>query len=282
MMSSRAEIDLVRRDRRSSALRLGSVSYLNARPLIYGLHESEDLHLSLEVPSRLLDGMRHGRFDVALLPVIDYQRMPGLRVLPAAGGIGCDGPTLTVRIFSPRPIERIETLACDTDSHTSVALARIVLAEQYGLRPEFVDLKADDGRLHRDGRAMLLIGDKVVCEEPAGLEHQLDLGAAWKQMTGLPFVFAAWMVRDGVELGELPARLEQARQAGLANVSDIITRHAVPRGWPAGVALQYLTLYLHYEIGPRQLEAIRLFHRKAAEHGIIPSPPRELEILGAG
>src|SRR5206468_279206 len=115
--------------------RIGSVSYLNAKPLIYGLDEADDLRLTLDVPSRLIDGLRERRFDVALLPVIDYQRLPGLRVL-TSGGIGCDGHTLTVRIFSKVPIGQIKTLACDSDSHTSVALARIVLAEAFDLHPQ--------------------------------------------------------------------------------------------------------------------------------------------------
>src|SRR2546423_1541037 len=102
-------------------LRIGSVSFLNAKPLIYGLEEAPDLDLKLEVPSRLLAGLRDGRFDIALLPVIDYQHLENLCLVPS-GGIGCDGSTLTVRIFSKKPIEQIQTLACDTDSHTSVAL----------------------------------------------------------------------------------------------------------------------------------------------------------------
>src|SRR3954471_18906127 len=111
-------------------LRVGSVSFLNAKPLIYGLDGATDLELSLEVPSRLLEGLRRGELDVALLPVIDYQRMPGLCVVPS-GGIGCDGETLTVRVFSRRPVAEIRRLACDTDSHTSVALARVIFAERY-------------------------------------------------------------------------------------------------------------------------------------------------------
>src|SRR4051812_26814768 len=86
--------------------RIGSVSYLNARPLIYGLDGRADVALTLDVPSRLLDGLREDRFDVALLPVIDYQRIEGLRIVPA-GGIGSDGQTLTVRIFSRVPVEEI-------------------------------------------------------------------------------------------------------------------------------------------------------------------------------
>ena len=253
-------------------IRLGSVSFLNARPLIYGLGEQKDIDLQLDVPSRLLDGLLQDRIDVGLLPVIDYQRMEGLRLL-TSGGIGCDGHTLTVRIFSPAPIEKISLLACDTDSHTSVALARILLAEMYGIRPEFIPL---DQVAYDHPAAKLLIGDKVVCEEPHGLPHQLDLGHAWKQHTGLPFVFAAWMARPEVDLRGLPERLERAKKEGCDNVERIIARFALPRGWPADVARQYLTRYLQYDITPRHLDAIRLFHQLAFKHGLLPNPPREL------
>jgi chorismate dehydratase len=254
-------------------LRVGSVSFLNAKPLIYGLEAAENLELSLAVPSRLLAGLREGRLDIALLPVIDYQRMEGLSVVPS-GGIGCDGETLTVRIFSKCPMTQIQTLACDTDSHTSVALARVIFAERYGMRPKFVDWTRSE---EQPCDAKLLIGDKVVCEEPAGFEHQIDLGSAWRELTGLPFVFAVWTARKGVDLGELPRRLEEAKRAGLANVSEIVKKYAIGKGWPAGLALQYLTVYLKFDIGARQLEAIRLFHRLAEKHGMIEGV-RELEI----
>lgn len=257
----------------SRLLRIGSVSFLNAKPLIYGLEDAEDLALLLDVPSRLLADVREGRVDVALLPVIDYQRLSGLVVVPS-GGIGCDGPTLTVRIFSRVPIDAIQTLACDTDSHTSVALARIILAERYGIRPEFIDWTVGEATAC-DSR--LLIGDKVVCDEPSGFAHQLDLGAAWKDLTGMPFVFAAWMARKGTALGDLPRRLEEAKRQGLANVEQIIQRHALSRGWPADIARQYLCEYLKYDIGERQLEAIRRFHALAARHEVLEAPPRPLE-----
>ena len=267
--------------RSARALRLGSVSFLNAKPLIYGLVGAEGIELGLDVPSRLLDGMREGGYDVALLPVIDYQRMDGLRML-TSGGIGCDGPTLTVRIFSPVPIEKIETLACDTDSHTSVALARIVLAESYGLHPEFVPLTAfREGQAAKGGVAKLLIGDKVVAQEPPRslMPHQLDLGEAWKRLTGLPFLFAAWMARDGVELGNLPQTLAGAKAKGLAHVDEIIAREAAPVGWPLDVARRYLTQNLVFDIGPRQLDAVRRFHDLAFRHGVLPSPPRPIAVV---
>jgi chorismate dehydratase len=259
----------------TNPFRIGSVSYLNARPLIYGLDQRADVALTLEVPSQLLDGLREDRFDVALLPVIDFQRLEGLTVIPA-GGIGSDGATLTVRIFSRVPVERIRTLACDGDSHTSVALARVILARRHGLRPEFRDLSRASNAADE---ARLLIGDKVVCEEPRGFWHQLDLGQAWKEITGLPFVFATWMAKAGVDGATLFRLLEDAKRAGLAHVDEIIEKHALKRGWPEALARQYLTSNLKFDVGERELEAIRVFHRLAAEEGVISPMPRELDVI---
>ena len=253
-------------------LRLGSVSFLNAKPLIYGLDEERDISLTLDVPSRLADLLRTAAVDVALLPVIDYQRLDGLRIIPV-GGIGSDGETLTVRIFSKQPIEQIETLACDPDSHTSVALATVILAERYGPRVRMVDLR--DPSLPADA-PRLLIGDKVITEEPQGFAHQLDLGQAWHELTGLPFVFAAWMARPGAELGDWPARLERAKREGLANIEHILDHHAKRLGWPTDIARQYLTENLKFDIGPREIEAITLFHKLAAKHGLIATPVQPL------
>jgi chorismate dehydratase len=247
---------------------VGAVSYLNSRPLIYGLAEQPDVRLTLDVPARLLDGLRSARFDVALLPVIDYQRLDGLKIVPASG-IGSDGPALTVRIFSSVPISEMTELACDVESHTSVALARIVLAERYGIHPKFVS--GDQSASSR-----LLIGDKVICDAPAGMQHQLDLGAAWKDLTGLPFVFAVWTARAGVNLADIPARLADALRRGMENLDEIIAEHAVPRGWPPELARQYLTDYLRFDISAEHLRAIAHFHDLAARHGIIPAPPRAL------
>ncbi|HEY1921544.1 MAG TPA: menaquinone biosynthesis protein [Tepidisphaeraceae bacterium] len=253
-------------------LRIGCVSYLNARPLIHNLENDPDIDLQLAVPAQLLDGMRSRRYDIALLPVIDYQRLPEARIVPS-GGIGCDGPTLTVRIFSRVPIEKITTLACDTESHTSVALAQIILAERYGLTPQLTDL-SDNAN---DAQATLLIGDKVVSHQPPAMPHQLDLGAAWKDLTHMPFVFAVWIARAGTDLRDLPDRLNKARLGGLADLPNIITQHAITRGWPADLAMQYLSKYLKFEIAKPQLNAIRRFHELAAKYKIIPTP-RPLEL----
>jgi chorismate dehydratase len=261
----------------SPVLRIAAVSYLNARPLIYGLDADPSCQLLLDVPAKLIDLLRDHRADVALLPVIDYQRMDDLCIVPV-GGIGSEAETLTVRIFSRTPIEKISTLACDVESHTSVALAKIILAEEFGIRPEFVALSKSDAM---PDAARLLIGDKVICDAPVGFSYQLDLGAAWKKLTGLPFVFAAWMTRVGTNLRDLPAQLERAKRQGLGHVDELIERYALPRGWPAEIARQYLTVNLMYDIGQPQLAAIRLFHQLAEKYQIIGQAKR-LRIYGEG
>jgi chorismate dehydratase len=260
------------------AIGIGAVSYLNSRPLIYGLDSAPDVRLTLDVPARLLEGLRSGQYDVALLPIIDYQRMEGLVLVPA-GGIGCDGATLTVQLFARRPIEQTRALACDPESHTSVALAKIILAERFGIEARCIDLGQATSE---PTEARLLIGDKVVCNQPAGFDYRLDLGSAWKELTGRPFVFAAWVARrefaNSDAAGELIQRLRTAKQHGLDAVEQIVRDVAQPLGWPEQLAREYLTQNLKYDIGPEQLDAIRHFFELAARHGLIEKA-RALEVM---
>jgi chorismate dehydratase len=242
--------------------RIACVSFVNARPLIDGLDSRDDVRLMLDVPSRMLDALESKRAEVALLPTIDLlHRADRVRMLPVAG-IGCDGPTLTVRLFSRSPIESTRVLACDGDSHTSIALARIVLRKRFAIDPELIPLaRASD----RPFETRLLIGDKVVCEPPADMPHQLDLGDAWKQLTGLPFVFAVWATRCDIEparIDALTTLLEDSLRRGLQNIDAIIQNFAIPRGWPPALARQYLTRYLHYDIGRLAFDGIEEFQQR--------------------
>lgn len=255
-------------------IRISAVSFFNTVALIYGLSDRPGVRLQRGVPSSLLDGLRDGTADVALLPTIDYQKLDGVSIIPA-GGIGCDGPTLTVRLFSSRPIEQTRVLAVDGDSHTSVALARVIFDKTYGLRPAVVPLAEADADATR-----LLIGDKVITAAP-DLPHQLDLGEAWKRLTGLPFVFAVWTARAGVDVGDLPSTLTDCLRRGMADVDTLVAREAVPRGWPADIARRYLTEYLKFTIGPRQIEAIERFHQLAWEAGALEDRPKPLRLVPA-
>ena len=157
--------------------------------------------------------------------MIDYQRMAGLRLLDRRRHRlrreHAHRPPLDAT-----PIQNVRTVACDTDSHTSVVLARIILAKSFRITPELVELDRA-GHSGQPSTAILLIGDKVVCQEPRDLPYQLDLGEAWKQFTGLPFVFAAWMARGEIDINELPAKLRRAKIEGLAHVDAIIRQHAI-------------------------------------------------------
>jgi chorismate dehydratase len=260
---------------RSTTRRIGCVSFLNSKPLIDGLEDQPDPQVRFDVPSRLLEDLECGAVDIALCPVIDYQRsrVP-LEVVPV-GGIACAGRTYTVRLFSQVPLPAITEVYADTDSHTSVALARVLLAKRFGRQPRFIDYEAREqvaaGRPAPNPPTMLLIGDKVVTAAPAVAEypHQLDLGEAWHQWTGLPFVFAVWMARAGADLGDLPALLERTRLANAGRLDAIVDRHAAPLGWPRDLARQYLGQWLRYHIDGPALEAMQRFWRLTHELGVI-------------
>jgi len=256
---------------------VGCVSFLNALPLIDGLSGVGEgggagPRVVADVPSRLLEGLEGGRFDVALCPVIDYQRASTPLSIVPAGGIGCDGPTLTVRLFSRVPWGRVDVLHADADSHTSVALARVVFRERFGRTPEVVDFNA---RRRGGGggwpETVLLIGDKVVTGGPPADDYpyQLDLGEAWRALSGGPFVFAVWMARRGAALGELPAILQRRREVNAGRIDAIVRSHAAAHGWPAALARRYLGSMLRYGVGARELAAIEDFWARAAAAGAL-------------
>ena len=251
-------------------LSIGCVSFLNARPLIDGVANWPDVHVDEAVPSALLTDLEAGRTDIALCPVIDFQTSRlALRIVPV-GGIGCDGPTCTVRLFSKTPIDQIMHVHADTDSHTSVILLQVLLHELYGVRATIhpFDARHDTAAPHD---TMLLIGDKVAIDPRAGNEypHQLDLGQAWCELTGLPFVFAVWMTPRDVDLADLPQRLDQVRRHNTGRIDEIVDRFAPPLNWPRELAREYLGERLRYDIAGKQLEAMQLFWFKAHDQGLI-------------
>ncbi len=255
--------------------RVGCVSYLNAKPLVEALADDHPgVTITYDVPSRLRAMLDAGTVDMALCPVIDYHTgSKPLAIIPV-GGIGCCGPTLTVRLFSQIPFNSITRVAVDPDSHTSVALLRIILHHQYGVTPPFEPWHRTSQHNDQHPESLLLIGDKVVTHSPPEKRypHQLDLGEAWHRLTGLPFVFAVWMSRAEAPLGSLPAQLNNQRLKNAAQLDVIAQRYAPQHGWPAQLACEYLGRYLQYEIDQPQLEAIQRFHNMAQELGLIPHP----------
>lgn len=264
---------------RRGVFRVGCVRYLNARPLIEGLGESlkglPRPSICLDVPSRLAEQLEAGRVDLALCPVIDYHRsrVP-LEIVPV-GGISCFGPTMTVRLFSKIPINRIREVHADSDSHTSVALLQVVLSQMNGSPPAIVpyDAQAKSPRPTAGSQptSLLLIGDKVVTACPSGVDYpcQLDLGEAWHELTGRPFVFAVWMTRLGADLGPLPELLRRRLGENLGRLDTIAARSAPRFGWDEELAKRYLTQLMRYEIGPEEVAAMHLFCTQAHALGLL-------------
>ena len=266
-----------------AAIRLGAVSYLNTLPLIQGLSKLRDVSLTLDAPSRLIDRLLSGEVDLALASVIDAPRAPEPVALVPAGMIGCDGQTMTVRLFSRVPLASITHVHVDSDSHTSVALLRLVLARQFGVRPTLaeVDLVSHLPALHAGAEpwpeAMLVIGDKVVTQSPPAsvYEHQLDLGQAWKEFTGLPFVYAVWMCRRSEMGSEVVrgawARLDRQRRHNSTRLDWIVTSNAPARGWPLEAAHHYLSDLLRYNVSPEHRRGLATFYEMAAAEGLLPA-----------
>ncbi len=255
-------------------IRVGAVSFINTLPLIDGLDNLADVEIRYAVPSRLLDTLLDDEVDVALCSSIDYQRSETPLVIVPCGLLGCDGPTLTVRLYSAGPVDRIAEVHCDTDSHTSVALMQILLREMHGCTPRLTDFDTHTHASDDWPPALLLIGDKVVTDAPPDTQypHQLDLGAAWVELTGLPFVFALWLARRGAEASVIDAAatiLDRQRRYNTERLDLIVERRARSRGWPADMAASYLKGNLAFELTERRRRGLELFYDKACEHGVI-------------
>lgn len=255
----------------TSTTTIGCVSYLNARPLVVGLEAETGIRIVNEVPSRLLAGLVSGQTDIALVPVIDYQTADAALSIVPVGAIGSDGETLTVRVFAGKPFADVAVVAVDGDSRTSVALVQLVFRDLFGTALELRPLPAGPPprQLPAGVDAILLIGDKVVTAAPP-LPYQLDLGEAWKQMTGQPFVFAAWMALGSTDLGMLPGLLRRRRDINRATIDDLVATHAAAAGWPADLARHYLGALLRYDLGQRELKAMTTFWSRCHDIGLFP------------
>lgn len=276
-------------------VRVACVRYLNTAPLVEGLDAVEGLALVPSVPSAIVGMLASGEADVGLASVVDAARSDvPLRVLPC-GMIGCDGPTLTVRVFSSVPWNEVTTLHADTDSHTSVVLARLLLDAVYGRRVEVVAFDARERVERGSGRApvlasvlasgagleeswpptVLLIGDKVATDPPPAdrYPHQLDLGETWKRWTGLPFVYAAWMCRadesGSARVRTAAALLDRQRRRNQSRLGWIVAKRAPEARWDPALAARYLGDLLRYDLDGAAREGLTRFLREAHTRGLV-------------
>ena len=253
-------------------VRVGVVSYLNAKPLYYQLDRSPGVKLEMDIPSRLADRLRDGDLDVALIPSVEYLRGVelGYQVLPGFA-IAAQGPVRSVKLFSRVPLPQIERLALDAGSRTSQALTRVWLDAVHGVRPAQIELlPMGVPVLESTADAALVIGDRAMTVPDEPFHAVVDLAEAWRTLTGLPFVFALWVVRSGQNLGDLPETLSRCRANGLTHARAIACEHGPRLGLDVDTCYDYLTQVLSYDLGEPEQAGLRLFARMAAELNLIP------------
>ena len=174
--------------------KVSAVSYLNTIPFIYGLKNSpifDQIELTLDFPALCADKLINNEVDIALVPVVVIPQLENAYII-SDYCIGSDGKVDTVCLYSDVPIEEIQTIALDYQSHTSVELLKILLKEYWQLSPELIKAEVGFEDSIKGKHAALVIGDRAFALN-AKHTYTYDLSAIWKEMTGLPFVFAAWV-----------------------------------------------------------------------------------------
>jgi len=252
----------------NSRIRVGAINYLNSTPLIHRLKWlAPEIELLLDVPSRLADQLGAGRLDVALIPTIEFFRNGSYTLLPGIA-IASRGAVLSVTLFSHVPWHRIGRVAIDEGSRTGAALTHILLHQRHGVCPEVVPLPLNCAAEDVDADAVLLIGDRAMRACMPGFPYAFDLGQEWHEWTGLPFVYAIWAVREGVELGGVAEAIQEAKRRGRARIGEIASREAPRRRLSAGFCRRYLANVIHYGLGQRELAGLRRFSALASGLGL--------------
>jgi len=249
-------------------IRIGAVNYLNTKPLICDLELlAPEAELRLEVPSLLADLLAADELDVALIPVIEYFRAGTYSIVPNIA-IASRGPVLSVTLFSRLPWTSIRRVALDEGSRTSAALTQILLRQRHGVRPELVSLPLDQAAENLDTDAVLLIGDRAMRACLPGYSHAYDLGEEWTEWTGLPFVYAVWAVRAGVDLGGVLDALVEAKRRGLGRIGPIAHDEAPRLGLDAGFCRRYLQSIIRFDLGPREQAGLQQYYLLACQLGL--------------
>jgi len=250
-------------------LRISLVDFLNARPLTWGLlHDPPaGVAVSRDLPSTCAEKLASGETDVGLIPSIEYQRVPGLRIVPSLG-IAASSEVRSVLLVSDVSRERIRSVALDPASRTSAALTRILLKRVYGIEPEYWEAGGESREVGGSADARLIIGDPALKTRLNG-HVVLDLAAEWRAFSGHPFVFAFWAVREQAASADVAALLRRSHRVGMEQFDRLVREESARVGLSEAVVEDYLRHALHFELAPGDLEGLSLFYRLAAEEGLI-------------
>jgi chorismate dehydratase len=250
---------------------MGAVGYLNARPLTWALDASPDRwRVRYDVPSVCAALLHQGEVDLGLIPSIEYLHADDYRFVPGVG-IGSRGRVASVALYTRKEIGALGTIALDTSSRTSVALIQVLCRHRFRISPAFVPHGPDLSAMTSLCDGGLLIGDPAfdADHESLGL-RKIDLGEVWTQMTGLPFVYAAWTGRPAaVGDGEVQA-LQQAQAEGVAAREAIAAEYGAGDAARAARAAIYLRDNVKYGLGADEAMGLQLFLDYAADLGLAP------------
>jgi chorismate dehydratase len=255
-------------------VRVSTISYLNTVPLTWSLlrQPPPNLEFIFTVPSQCAEQMARGEADVGIIPSIEYQRIPGLAVL-AGPAIASRTRVQSILLLTSRPLEKIQTVAADTSSRTTLALTELVLRCRYSCRVEMVPHAPDPAAMLQRCDAAILIGDPALhySLRPLSGIRAVDLVVEWRAWTGLPFVFAFWAARSEVASPELAQLFLEARDRGLAALAEIVPEEARRRNLPEAMIEEYLSRNICYDMDAECRAGLEHFYRLAAEHGLIPA-----------
>jgi chorismate dehydratase len=237
--------------------RVGSVGYLNAVPLTRGLEEE----VIFATPAKLAEMLGRDELDAALVSIVEVLFNERYDILDGIA-IASLGEVKSVLLAHRRPLEEAREIFCDTASLTSIELARVLLAER-GVAPEFKPLPSYD--FERLPDYALLIGDRALDLLLGPHTHQLwDLGAAWNELTNLPFVYAVWALRRGQENSALRRQLREARDFGLDTLDNIIRTRT---DYDLDFRKDYLSWHIHYHLGTDEKRGLARFIELLRKHG---------------
>lgn len=241
--------------------RFGAVSYLNSVPLIWGMQrgpQATRVDLSFSIPSVCAEQLEAGLIDVGLVPVAEIARQR-LEIVPGPG-ITALGPVRSILLFTRVPWDQVRTLSADASSRTSVQLARVILRERFGCEPEVHRQPPALDLMLQSADAALIIGDPALRIDPARTGYDwLDLGQEWFNLTQLPFVFAAWATRPGMDLSPLIEIANGSWRFGSEHLDQIVQQEHASRGVTAETAREYLTRYIRFPLGAPEYHGLDRF-----------------------
>lgn len=277
-------------------LRISIVKYLNTAPLVRGFTHGPlvgKYDLSFTVPSQCAEDLRAGAADVAIIPAIEYQRIPGLVVLPEIA-IASQNRVRSLLIVSKKPIQQVRSMALDRGSRSTQALTRILASAYWKIFPEFAEAEPDLGEMLATADAALIIGDPAlrislaiekksavgpdgrgICQAATlgftGPEifHVYDVVGEWRKFTSLPAVMAVWAGRREVVTPELAADFVTSRDYGMLSIGDISAEAAKELALPERALEMYLRQNIDFHLGEDNGRGLAKYFDEAWKIGLI-------------